>query len=239
MKHEYEKMQNLNLITKSLHSTRYSNLEELIKLSAQKNKKLKIVDVGCGKAKSYEIIKSLDVNFHYLGIEIREDLSEIAKELYGIFENFEIVCDNIENVFYTFDAADVIIGLECFDHISDYLVLRTVEATGKCNFKRLYLTLPNEEAPAIFIKNVETFLIGYRRYKDFSWAGTLIAPIYNFDKVERHRTGQNGFDWRWLAHTLLQNCKIKKIIMSPLQIILQFLPPSIVFICENDKNHNV
>ena len=51
--------------------------------------------------------------------------------------------------------------------------------------------------------------------------------LYNLDKVERHGTDHKGFDWRWLAHTLRQNCKIKKITTSPLQIIPRFLSPQL------------
>lgn len=78
--------------------------------------------------------------------------------------------------------------------------------------------------------------MGYPRYKEYSWAETFSASLYNLDKVERHGTDHKGFDWRWLAHTLRQNCKIKKITTSPLQIIPRFLSPSIGFICENDKD---
>lgn len=233
---EYEKTQNFNLITKLLHSTRYRNLEKLIKSYSQNNKKLRIVDVGCGPAKSYDVIRRLDVDFHYLGIEIREDFSEIARSRYGQFENFEIICDSIENAFHAFESADVIIGLETFEHIPEPLVVRTLEAIGKSNFRYLYLTVPNEIGPAIFIKNVGSFLMGYHRYKEYRWSETFAASIYDLDKVDRHGTGHKGFDWRWLAHTIRQNCKIKKITKSPLQSIPKCISPSIGFICENDKD---
>ncbi len=236
MTNKYEKTQNFNWITRLLHSTRYRNLKKLIISSTYKNNKLRVVDVGCGPAKSYEVIKSLDINFHYLGIEIRKDFFEIAKKRYSKFDNFEIVCDSVENLFNTFDSADIIIGLEAFEHIPEPIVVRTVEAIGKSNFKYLYLTVPNEIGPAIFIKNLGSFLMGYPRYKEYSWAETFSASLYNLDKVERHGTGHKGFDWRWLAHTLRQNCKIKKITTSPLQIIPRFLSPSIGFVCENDKD---
>ncbi len=237
MKHEYEKTQDLNLITRTLHSIRYKNLEKLVKYTAQKNKTLKVVDVGCGPAKSYKIIKNLGVSFQYLGIDNWKPFVEIAQERYGEFENFEIVCDSIENVFHAFEDADLIIGLESFEHIPEPLVVRTIEAIGKSKFKHLYLTVPNEIGPAIFIKNLGSFFMGYHRYKEYSWAETFSASIYNLDNVGRHGNGHKGFDWRWLAQTLRQNCKIIKITKSPLQIIPKFISPSIGFICENDKDH--
>ena len=106
MKHEYEKTQDLNLITRTLHSIRYKNLAKLVKYTAQKNKTLKVVDVGCGPAKSYKVIKNLDISFQYIGIDNWQPFVEIAKERYGEFENFEIICDSIENVFHVFVGND-------------------------------------------------------------------------------------------------------------------------------------
>jgi len=236
MMHEYEKIQKFNLITKILHSTRYRNLETLIKRLSNHNQNIRVVDVGCGPAKAYEVIKRLGVRFDYVGIELREDFSEIANARYGQFENFEIICDSIENAFHAFDAADLIIGLESFEHIPEPLVVRTVEAIGRSNFKQLYITVPNEVGPAIFIKNVGSFLMGYKRYKEYSWAETFAASVYNLDKVERHGTGHKGFDWRWLAQTIRQNCKITQVTTSPLQGIPRCISPSIGFICVNDKD---
>ena len=238
LKADYEKTQNFNLITKFLHSTRYRNLKKVIECAAKKNKKLTIVDIGCGPAKAYKVITNLDVDFTYLGIELREDFTALAKERYDTFDNFDIVCDSVENVFHVFNDADIIIGLESFEHIPESLVVRTIEAIGKSNFKHLYITVPNEVGPAILIKNVGSFLMGYRRYKEYSWGETMAAAVYDLDKVERHGTGHKGFDWRWLAQTIRQNCRIKKITTSPFQFIPQFLSPSIGFMCENDKEND-
>ena len=238
MKHGYEETQEFNLITKILHRTRYRNLEILIKKHSHK-KNIRIVDIGCGPAKSYDVIKRLGVEFHYVGIELREDFSELAKTRYGQFGNFEIICDSIENAFHAFDTADIIIGLESFEHIPEPLVVRTIEAIGRSNFKALYITVPNEVGPAIFIKNVGSFLMGYGRYKEYRWAETFAASVYDLDKVDRHGIRHKGFDWRWLAHTIRQNCKIIQVTTSPLQIIPRCISPSVGFICVNDTDHTV
>lgn len=234
--HHYERTQNFNIITKFLHSTRYRNLKKIIKSGATQRGVLNIVDVGCGPAKSYEVIKGLDIDFQYLGIEVERDFCSIATERYGHFDNFKIACDSIENVFEAFETADIIIGLESFEHIPESLVVRTVEAIGRSDFLYLYVTVPNEVGPAILIKNVGSFLMGYRRYKEYRWNETFAAAMYNLDKVDRHGTGHKGFDWRWLAQTLRQNCKIKQITTSPFQIVPQIFSPSIGFICENDES---
>ena len=197
-------------------------------------KKIKIVDIGCGPAKSYSYLSGLGLDFSYLGIELREDFASLALERYGDRSNFSIVCDSIENHYNLLDDADIIIGLESFEHIPESLVVRVVEAIAKSKFKYLYLTVPNEIGPAILIKNLGSFLMGYMRHKEYSWRETIAAACYDLDSVERHHVAHKGFDWRWLAQTLRQNCRIVEITRSPFNVIPTSFSPSIGFLCKND-----
>ena len=228
----YVKFTGFNFITRYLHGTRHRNLEKLIvHASKEKKGKLKIVDVGCGPAIAYEVIKKLGIDFEYCGIELGEDFYNKAYESFNQFENFEIIHDSIENQFEKFTDADIIICLESCEHIPEWLVVRTIEAISKSPFMYLYVTVPNEVGPAIFIKNIGSALMGYKRYKEYEWRETFYASIYNLDKVRRHDLGHIGFDWRWLAHTLRQNTTIIKKTSSPFNFIPKFISPSIGFIC--------
>ena len=221
-----------NFIIKFLHRTRFRNLEKLIiRASKEKKGKLKIIDVGCGPAISYKIIRKLGIDFEYVGVELRKDFYDIAYEGYNQFENFKIIHDSIENQFEKFTDADVIICLESFEHIPEWLVVRIIEAISKVSFMYLYVTVPNEVGPAIFIKNIGSALMGYKRYKEYEWRETFYASIYELDKIKRHETGHIGFDWRWLAQTLRQNTTIVKKTSSPFDFIPKFISPSIGFIC--------
>jgi SAM-dependent methyltransferase len=233
--HKYEQTQDKNFITRILHRVRYTNLENLVvRLSSEtSNKKLRVTDIGCGPAKAFQIISDLGIEFEYKGIELREDFCEIALSRYRNKKNFSIVCDSIENQFDQFEHADLIIGLESFEHIPEWLVVRTVEAIAKSSFKYLYITVPNEVGPAILVKNIGALSMGYKRYKEYSWAETFYASVYNLDNVERHTTGHKGFDWRWLAQTLRQNVKIVKKTTSPINLVPKIVSPSIGFICTN------
>lgn len=233
--HDYEKNQDFNFITKILHSTRYKNLEKLIKEISKSERDLKIVDVGCGTAKAYSVIKQLDVSFDYVGVELRNDFVEIALKRYGKFTNFQIICKSIEDVNSIFDNVDLIIGLESFEHIPEPVVVRVLENIGKSNFKHLYITVPNEIGPALLLKNIGSLIMGYKRHKYYKWSETIAASLYNLDKVRRHSNGHRGFDWRWLAQTIRQNCRIVKITTSPLNIFPKFISPSIGFICKSDR----
>lgn len=233
--HNYEKTQEFNFITKYLHSTRYKNLYKLVSKISKPGNILKIVDIGCGPAKTYEVLSELDIDFRYLGIEPRDDFVEIAEKRYGHVDNFQIVCDSIENNYEVLMDVDLIIGLESFEHIHESIVVRLIENIGNSNFKYLYVTVPNEVGPAILVKNVGAYLTGYKRYKEYTWAETFSAATYNLDSVARHGTGHKGFDWRWLAHTLRQNCKIINMTRNPFNFIPRFISPSIGFICRNDQ----
>jgi SAM-dependent methyltransferase len=228
----YKKFQGFNFITKYLHNNRYRNLEKLIIHAAkEKNNKLKIVDIGCGPAKAFEIINRLDIDFEYIGVELGKDFYDIAYQNYNHFENFDIIHDSIEYQLQTISDADVIICLESFEHIPEWLVVQTIQAISKVSFMYLYVTVPNEIGPAILIKNLGSALMGYKRYKEYKWSETFYASVYNLDKVTRHGTGHIGFDWRWLAHTLRQNTSIFKKTSSPFNLIPKFISPSIGFIC--------
>jgi hypothetical protein len=216
-----------------LHRNRYANLERLaVRVSNEiPRRQLRIIDIGCGPATAFQVLSGLGIDFEYKGIELREDFCEIVLSRYRKKRNFSIVCDSVENQFDKFEDADLIIGLESFEHIPEWLVVRTIEAIAKSSFKYLYITVPNEVGPAIFVKNVGSLSMGYSRYKEYSWAETFYASIYELDKVERHTTGHKGFDWRWLAQTLRQNVKIAKKTTSPIRLVPKFISPSIGFIC--------
>jgi SAM-dependent methyltransferase len=235
--HNYDKLQNFNFITRLLHRTRFRNLEKLIiRASIEKKGKLNIVDVGCGHAAAYKNIKQQGIDFDYVGVDLRRDFCDIANDRFSQFENFNIICDSIENQFEKFIDADVIIGLESFEHIPEPLVVRTIEAISKVSFMYLYITVPNEVGPAIFVKNIGSALMGYQRYKEYEWRETFFASIYELDKVRTHDTGHKGFDWRWLAQTLRQNTTILKKTSSPADFIPKFISPSVGFICVKSNN---
>ena len=64
--HQYEKIQNLNAITRVLHRVRYANLEKLaVRVSNEIPRTIKIIDIGCGPAKSFQVLSDLGIDFQY------------------------------------------------------------------------------------------------------------------------------------------------------------------------------
>lgn len=231
--HEYEKVQRTNVITRMLHRTRYRNLLLFFSEIAEKvnDRPIRVVDVGCGVGKAYN---ELDRNFdiEYFGVELCKDYVDLAKERYGENDNFVIFHDSIENKYDLFADADVVIGLESFEHIPERIVVRVVEAIADAGVDYFYCTVPNEIGPAILVKNAGSFLMRYGRYKEYEWRETWEAFLCNLDKVGLHGTGHKGFDWRWLAQTIRHNMVIEKITVSPVRGVPRFISPSIGFACK-------
>ncbi|WP_434617647.1 class I SAM-dependent methyltransferase [Tabrizicola sp. M-4] len=226
----YERTLGFNSITRFLHTTRYKNLRTVCQLPELRGP-IKVVDIGCGTAKSFEVISEVRSDFDYVGIEPLEEFCRVVSERHGHKANFKIVQGFVQDHWDILQDADLIIGLESFEHIPEPIVVRLCERIAACNFKVLYVTVPNEVGPAILVKNVGSWLMGYVRHKEYTWAETFSAAIYRLDDVTRHGTGHIGFDWRWLAATLRQNVRITGYTCSPSQLVPRFLSPSIGFLC--------
>ncbi len=229
----YEEQQRFNAITRVLHATRYRNLEQIVAdLSPAYADRLRVVDIGAGPCKSFAVLNALREDIDYTAIEKYAPFCALANERYGALGNFHIHCAGIEERLALLDGADLIVALESFEHIPERLVVRVIEAIGRCDFQRLYVTVPNELGPAIAIKNLGSWLMGYNRHHSYPWRETFYAALCELDKVGIHGTAHKGFDWRWLAQTLRQNVKIIQKYTSPVQWIPKMFSPSIGFLCE-------
>jgi len=237
----YNKYQEYNIINKCLHSVRYSNLKKLAKLlvKLKGGKKLKVLDLGSGSSRAYQILKECDLLESYEGVEIDENFVSFSIEKYGKNKDFKILNESAEKSIGKFSNYDLIIAFESFEHMPALMVHRIVESIGQSDCYCLYATVPNEIGPAVAIKNLGSWLIGYVRYKEYNLKETLNATCYNLDKVGRHQLGHKGFDWRWLAQVLRLNMVIMKRTKSPANLVPTLFSPSIGFICTPDKFLNV
>ncbi len=122
--------------------------------------------------------------------------------------------------------------METLEHIPEHIVVRIVEQIARARPKLFLCSVPNEVGPMIWIKNLGSALMGYNRHHSYSWRDTFCASIARFDKLPVHSTSHKGFDWRWLAHTILHNVRIRRYLTTPIRGIPRFLSPSIIFVCE-------
>ena len=223
---EYEKNQRFNLLVSWLHSFRYRNILALFSALAQKNEgeRIKVVEIGCAHAKLFSILNER-FEIDYTGIEIDPGFVEVARSRYAHNPNFRVIHDSAENALAHLKNADILVALETFEHIPEHTVVRITEAVAAAQPNLFVCSVPVEIGPAIWLKNVGSLVTGYMRHKEYRWAETFWAGLYQLDKLPPHATGHKGFDWRWLAQTIRHNMKIIKIRKFP----FGFLPAAFAF----------
>ena len=228
----YEKYQNLNYITRFLHSYRYkwilSVFEELSRKKT--DSPIKVVDIGCGTCNLFKLLKDNSYLIDYIGIEPNEDFANCAIKRYGHNNNFKIIKGFAQEVIPQIDSnVDIFTALESLEHIPEFIVPQILLNISKKNPSIFACSVPVEVGPAIWIKNIGSKLMGYFRYKEYTWEETFWAGLYQLDKLPPHGTGHKGFDWRWLKHNIRQSMNITSINKSPFTIIPSSFAPSICF----------
>jgi hypothetical protein len=119
-----------------------------------------------------------------------------------------VILDDAVTALPRISNVDVIVALETLEHIPEHNVVRIVEAIAAARPKYFLSSVPIEIGPAIWLKNVGSWLTRYSRYKEYRWRETFWSGLYQLDKLPPHCGGHAGFDWRWLAQTIRHNMKI-------------------------------
>lgn len=223
---QYEGDQRFNFLVSWLHSFRYKNILTLFRSVALKTegKSIKVVEIGCAHAKLFSILKE-QFDIEYTGIEAKSRFVEVAQSRYGNNPNFRVIHASAANAVSHMKSADIVVALETFEHIPEHEVVRIIEAIATAQPHLFVCSVPVEIGPAIWLKNVGSFLSGYMRHREYQWAETFWAGLYQLDKLPPHGTGHKGFDWRWLAQTIRHNMKIHEIRKFP----FGFLPATFAF----------
>ena len=197
----YEKTLEFNLITKYLHSHKNKILLKCLS-NLDKNQKITILDIGCGPALVFPDLLKFSKNIEYTGIDIRQEFIEEANKRYNSNYQFKSLQIDCEEFLKTNKKFDVIISFDTFEHIPLEKRNNVINLLNDIDFKLLLVNVPNEIGPAILLKNLGSFLMGYFRYKEYTFLETIYSSFYSIDKFEPHYDGHKGFDWRVLYYTL-------------------------------------
>lgn len=101
--------------------------------------------------------------------------------------NFKIIKGCAEEIIPNINQKiDIFTGLESFEHIPEYIVPTLLRSISAKSPKIFACSVPVEVGPAIWIKNIGSKLMGYSRYKEYSWSETFWAGLYRLDKVSPH-----------------------------------------------------
>ena len=224
----YEKNQRANPINAWLHSRRYRHIVrefEGIKL----DRPIRVVDIGCAHAQLFAHIERFGIE--YTGIELGSKLSNVARTRYGDRKNFRVITGSVFDHQDALAGADVVVALETLEHIPERLVVSLVDLISDKAPKRFYCSVPIEVGPVLWVKNVGSWLVRYPRYREYSWADTFWAGLYQLDRIAPHGTDHKGFDWRWLAQTLRQRFKVRTRTL-PVAMLPAAFSTSAFFVCE-------
>ena len=96
------------------------------------NKPITVVDIGCGPFKLFKVLNENSLALNYIGIEPRENFVEAATERYNSMNNFQIIKGYAQEIIPNINQKiDIFTGLDCFEHIPEYIVptlLRSISA---------------------------------------------------------------------------------------------------------------
>lgn len=230
---EYEKRQRFNLLVSWLHSFRYRHILDLIQkvYADDGDATVKIFEIGCAHAKSYAVL-SERVYLDYTGVERNAERVRAAKDRYKNRSNFQIVHDSAENQIENITPDHIVVALETLEHIPEHQVVRIVEGIASRKPKLFICSAPVEVGPAVWFKNVGSFITGYMRHEEYTWKETLWAGLGQLDKLPPHGVGHKGFDWRWLAQTIRHNLCIKEIRKFPVNFLPAWCSTSVFIVAQ-------
>lgn len=233
----YEKNQNFNGITKFIHSGRYTSLLRLAgELSATiKDRPMRALEIGCGPGTAVGAL--LDAHeCDYLGIDLDASFVDAARGYHGHRPNCRFVqADAADPSHYQPDSADIVFALETLEHIPEDAVVRIVENVCRIVRPKLFVvTVPVEVGPAVWVKNLGSAMMGYKRGSG-NFRETLWAGLYQMDRIPTHTVWHIGFDWRWLAQTIRHNAPIREVSSLPFSWLPRWLAPNMLMVAEPQK----
>jgi SAM-dependent methyltransferase len=217
---KYEKNQKFNWLVSWLHTIRYRNVINMIDsgMLQSNHRPLRVIDIGCAHSKLYFLLNER-IAVDYTGIDSSPISIKAARARYGHNDNFRVIQDSALNLIDQLAGADVIFALETLEHIPERDVVRIVEAVAAARPKLFVCSVPVEIGPAVWVKTLGSWLTGYVRHRDYTWAETFWAGLYKLDRLPPHGITHRGFDWRWLAQTIRHNMAIIEFRKSPFNFI--------------------
>jgi len=231
----YERRQQFNRVTSWLHSHRYRHIHRVFARIAAEvgDRPIRVIDVGCGYAKLFDAVNG-KFRVEYAGIELNAERAGVARRRYRHHDNFSIIHDSATDALMELseDRVDVVASLETLEHIPEHEVVRIVERIAELRPRVFVCSVPVEIGPAIWLKNVGSFLAGYVRHREYTWRETFWAGLCCLDRLPPHGTRHKGFDWRWLAQTVRHSFAIEAIHGLPLDVLPPAFSTNVLLVAE-------
>ena len=226
---KFESFKEHNFLTRIIHYNKNKILKTIITKNYKKEK-FSVLDIGAGLGDFYKHFNK-EFNFNYYGVESNVKFVDEMNVRYGKNNNFEIINKNIQDCINQFADIDLILCLDILEHINLEDRFELLRKISKLNFKILYINVPNEIGPAIFIKNFGSRIMNYKRDWEYSFLDTIKASFYMIDKIDHHTTLHKGFDWRHLRYILHYYFNVKTYTNLNSKIP-KIISPTISFLCK-------
>src|SRR3984957_6685236 len=157
----YERNQSFNRTTRWLHSLRY---RQVLKILSGIQQPFRLLDIGCGPCKLYEVINS---NFvvDYVGVEFDPNFVQAAQARHSHKPNFRIIGKSIMEVIDGQENFDVICALETLEHMFRHDVRLLLDKIATRKPSVFMASVPVEIGPSIWLKNIGSALCGYSRHE--------------------------------------------------------------------------
>jgi Methyltransferase domain len=219
----YEQKLAANPINRFLHRGRHRLAADRI---AAFEGRPKVVDIGCATALLFPFARqSRPVD--YIGIDPRADFINAANSRYQGQDGFSAFLGYAEDALHLMHGADYVCALECFEHIPRANLLALLPKLAETINCPLLVTVPVEVGPALWVKNVGSFAMGYVRHREYTWPETFWAGLGRLDRVPPHTTHHKGFDWRQLVADMSEHFHVERVTGMPLAQIPAGLNPSV------------
>lgn len=214
----YEKMLNFNRVLSWVHSLRYRETINILKPFGKK--KITILEIGCAHAPLFGVLnKQFEID--YYGIEQDHGFYLEAVKRYENYSNFHILNRNAaeQDCYQSLPKPDVVICLETLEHVKQDEVAKILAGVSSTKASMFLCSVPVEVGPAVFFKNLASYLFGYHRHKDYTWKETWWASLYRLDKLPPHTGQHKGFDWRTLISQIRGTMQKTKVQCLPFKLL--------------------
>lgn len=230
----YDERQNFNGVTRFLHSFRHNLASDFVGEVAKgvPGRPVRVFEIGCATGRTFgEISRSHAIE--YTGVDANQKFIDAAKVRHAAARNASFLRANAADpALYAGVSADIVFALETLEHIPERDVVRIVENVCRIVRPRLFIvSVPIEIGPVVWIKNIGSRLMGYRRTA-YTPSQTFWAGLYMLNKLPRHTVTHVGFNWFWLEQTIRHNAHIRESRSLPYRFIPKMLAPTVMFVAE-------
>ncbi len=153
---DYNKIsEHFNLTRKKKDWLYFKVFDKYIKTYSKKNKKIKILDAGCGNGRLVEYLNTTGIEYDYLGIDNSKHQIESARKNYKNKPNIKFEFGNILDIKNKKDEFDFVFCIAVFHHMPS-------RETREKVVKEFYRVLKNEGY--LFMTNWNLFQKKYLKY---------------------------------------------------------------------------